>query len=96
MELARLVLSKLEKTPLRWTPLLKALIRACGSPPRLYYVLKYLERNGFVCRVLVDGKSHWSITDKGRELLRILSEDAHTHACQTDSSLKQKRERSQI
>jgi len=72
MELARIVLSKLEKAPLRWTPLLKALIRVCGSPPRLYYVLKYLERNGFVCRVVVDGKSHWSITDRGRELLRVV------------------------
>jgi len=89
-------LGKLEKAPLRWTPLLKALIRVCGSPPRLYYVLKYLERNSFVCRVVVDGKSHWSITDKGKELLKVLSEDAHKHACQTDSASEQKRERSQI
>jgi len=83
MKLVKMVLSKLEQQSFRWTPLLKAMIQVCGSPPRLYYILKFLERNGFVHRVLIGGKSHWSITDRGKELLKVLSEDrgslkAHT------------------
>jgi len=77
MKLVRLVLSRLEWQPFRWTPLLKALIQACGSPPRLYYVLRFLEQNGFVHRVLIGGKSHWSITDRGKELLKVLSVDGN-------------------
>lgn len=75
MELVKVVLSKLERQPLRWTPLLKTTIQVCGSPPRLYYVLKYLERNGFVEHVTIKSKPHWAITNKGRELLKLLSED---------------------
>jgi len=75
LELARLILKKLEQQPLRWTPLLKTMIQVCGSPPRLYYVLKFLEQKGFVQRVAIKGKSHWSITDRGKELLKVLSAD---------------------
>ena len=75
LKLVRLVLSRLERQPFRWTPLLRVLIQACGSPPRLYYVLRFLERNGFVQRISVGDKSHWSITEKGKELLRVLSVD---------------------
>jgi len=75
INLANLILSKLEQQSLRWTPLLKAMVQVCGSPPRLYYILKFLEQNGFVHRVLISGKSHWSITDRGKELLKVLSAD---------------------
>jgi len=73
LNLVRLVLSRLERQPFRWTPLLRVLIQACGSPPRLYYVLRFLEQDGYVQRVLIGGKSHWSITDRGKELLKVLS-----------------------
>ena len=73
MKLVRLVLSRLEWQPFRWTPLLRVLIQACGSPPRLYYVLRFLEQDGYVQRVLIGGKYHWSITDRGKELLKVLS-----------------------
>jgi len=75
MRLVNLVLSRLDQQAFRWTPLLKALINACGSPPRLYYILRYLEKNGFVCRTMIEGKSHWAITDKGKELLKVPSAD---------------------
>lgn len=75
MKLVKLVLSRLDQQSFRWTPLLKALIRVCGSPPRLYYILKFLEQNGFVRHVMIDGKSHWAITDRGKELLKVLSAD---------------------
>ena len=75
MELARLILRKLEQQPLRWTPLLKATIQVSGSPPRLYYILKYLEKNGFVQHVTVNKKPHWTVTEKGKELLRVLSKE---------------------
>jgi len=75
LELAKSILKKLEQQPLRWTPLLKTMIQVCGSPPRLYYVLKFLEQKGFVQRVAIKGKSHWSITDRGKELLKVLSAD---------------------
>ena len=75
INLAKMILNKLEQQPLRWTPLLKATIHACGSPPRLYYILKFLEENGFVHRILINGKSHWSIADRGKELLKVLSVD---------------------
>ena len=75
MKFAQLILKKLKQQPLRWTPLLKSMIQVCGSPPRLYYMLKFLEQNGFVQRVPIKGKSHCSITDRGKELLRVLSEN---------------------
>ena len=75
MRLVRLILSRLDQQAFRWTPLLKALINECGSPPRLYYILRYLEKNGFVCRSMIEGKSHWTITEKGKELLKVLSAD---------------------
>ena len=76
MELAKLILRKLEQQPLRWTPLLKATIHFSGSPPRLYYILKYLERNGFVKHEIINKKPHWIITEKGKELLKALSKDS--------------------
>lgn len=75
LDQARAVLSKLEQQPLRWTPLLKVTVHACGSPPRLYYILKYLEKNGFVNHITVKDKPHWVITEKGRQFLKVLSEN---------------------
>ena len=80
MRLVRLVLSSLDRQAFRWTPLLKALINACGSPPRLYYILRYLEKNGFVCRTIIEEKSHWAITERGKELLKALSVDKGSQA----------------
>ena len=73
MELAKLILRKLEQQPLRWTTLLKATIQISGSPPRLYYILKYLEENSFVQHVTINKKPHWTVTEKGKELLKALS-----------------------
>jgi len=73
IKLVKAILLRLEKKPLRWTPLLKATIQDCGSPPRLYYTLKFLEKNGFAEKVLIKDKPHWSITEKGRQLLKVLS-----------------------
>jgi DNA-binding PadR family transcriptional regulator len=73
LELVRTVLGKLERQPMRWTPLLKATIQKCGSPPQLYYILKFLERNGFVQRKILNKKQHWTITEKGKELWKALS-----------------------
>ncbi|MBX5327605.1 MAG: hypothetical protein ACQXXH_08320 [Candidatus Bathyarchaeia archaeon] len=39
LEQIKFVLRKLSRQPMRWTPLVKATIQACGSPPRLYYIL---------------------------------------------------------
>ena len=75
LELARLILRKLEQQPLRWTPLLKATIQVSGSPPRLYYILKYLEKNAFIQHVTIDKKPHWTVTEKGKELLKALTEE---------------------
>ncbi|MFQ5758565.1 MAG: hypothetical protein ACE5IF_02680 [Candidatus Bathyarchaeia archaeon] len=72
---ARTVLSKLEQQPLRWTPLLKATIQVCGSPPRLYYILKYLEKEGFVKHISIKDKPHWAITEKGKQFLKVLSKN---------------------
>ena len=58
---------------MRWTPLVKATIQVCGSPPRLYYILKFLQKNGFVTHEDVDGKPYWKITEKGKEFLDVLS-----------------------
>lgn len=39
--------------------------------------MKYLEKNGFVEHVTIKEKPHWAVTEKGRELLKLLSEDKH-------------------
>jgi DNA-binding HxlR family transcriptional regulator len=76
---ARAVLSKLAQQPLRWTPLLKATIPVCGSPPRLYYILKYLEKEGFVEHVTIKEKPHWVITERGKQFLKVLSRNTDEH-----------------
>jgi len=74
LEQTKAVLSKLSRQPMRWTLLLKATIQVCGSPPRLHYILKFLKKNGFVKRVVVNKKLHWAITEKGEAFLNLLSE----------------------
>lgn len=73
LQMIKAILTKLNKQPMRWTPLLKATINECGNPPRLYYTLKYLERNGYATHSLIKGKPHWMITEKGKKLLEIIS-----------------------
>lgn len=72
---ARVVLSRLEQQPLRWTPLLKATMEVCGSPPQLYYILKYLEKKGFIEHITIKEKPHWAITEKGKEFLKVLTKN---------------------
>jgi len=67
------ILRKLARQPMRWTPLVKVTIQVCGSPPRLYYILKFLEKKGFIAHENIEEKLHWKITEKGKELLNVLS-----------------------
>jgi DNA-binding PadR family transcriptional regulator len=74
LEQIRFILNRLSRQPLRWTPLVKASIQVCGSAPRIYYILKFLEKKAFVTHENINGKLYWKITEKGRTLLAILSE----------------------
>lgn len=72
MRLIQAVLCKLRRQPMRWTPLLKAVIHECGSPPTLHYALKYLQSNGYVEHKTIGNKPHWAITEKGERLLEAV------------------------
>jgi len=74
LEQIRFILNKLSRQPLRWTPLVKATIQVCGSAPRIYYILKFLERKTFITHENINGKLYWKITEKGKALLAVLSE----------------------
>jgi len=73
LEQIRFILNKLSRQPLRWTPLVKATIQVCGSAPRIYYILKFLEKKAYVTHESLEGKLHWKITEKGKELLKALT-----------------------
>jgi DNA-binding PadR family transcriptional regulator len=73
LQIVKAVLTRLNRQPMRWTPLLKATINECGNPPRLYYTLKHLEKNGHVERLLIKNKPHWVITEKGKRFLEAIS-----------------------
>ena len=55
LEQIQFILHKLARQPMRWTPLVKATIQACGSPPRLYYILKFLEKKAFITHENIEG-----------------------------------------
>jgi DNA-binding PadR family transcriptional regulator len=40
---------------------------------QLYYILKFLQKSSFVIHENIEGKPHWKITEKGKELLDVLS-----------------------
>lgn len=74
LEQVRFILNKLSRQPLRWTPIVKASIQVCGSAPRIYYILKFLQRKAFVTHERLEGKLYWKITEKGKTLLIAISE----------------------
>ena len=72
IRLAEVVLTVLEKEPLRYTPLLRKCISSCGSPHKFNYILKWLKQKDYIEPVLIRKKKHWRLTDKGLRFLRGL------------------------
>ena len=69
LRLARVVLSKLEPEPMRWTNLLKATLRDCGTPRTYEGVVKWLKNNGYIER---PSRGLYKITQKGKDFLKSL------------------------
>ena len=72
IRLAKVILSTLEREPLRYTPLLKKCMNACGSPHKFNYLLQWLREQGYIEAVLIKEKRHWKATDKGLRFLQGL------------------------
>ena len=70
LKLAKIVLSKLEDGPKRWTELLKLTLAECGTPHKFQSILDFLLEKGYVDR---PERGLYRITDKGRQFLQALN-----------------------
>lgn len=69
MKLVRIVLSKLEKQPRRWTELLKLTLIDCGTPDTFKSIITFLLKHNYVER---PERGLYQITQKGRDFLKTL------------------------
>jgi len=69
LKVARVVLEKLREGPMRWTPLVKAVLQESPSPWKARSILNWLLRHGYIER---PKRGLYRITDKGLQFLETL------------------------
>ena len=69
LRIAGIMLEKLEEGLIRWTPLMKAVVKESSSPWKAQVIIKWLLTNGYISR---PERGVYQITENGRELLRAL------------------------
>ena len=67
--ISRKMLEKLEEGLIRWTPLMKAVVKESSSPWKAQVIIKWLLTRGYISR---PERGVHQITEKGRELLRAI------------------------
>lgn len=71
LHLGRIILEKLiEKKEMRWTSLMKATMKHCGTPHTYGTIMEWLLKNEYIER---PKRGLYRITDKGKELLKSIS-----------------------
>ena len=68
LRITRIMLEKLEEGPMRWTPLMKVVVKESPSPWKAQVVIKWLLTNEYISR---PERGVYQITEKGRKLLKI-------------------------
>jgi DNA-binding PadR family transcriptional regulator len=69
LRLAKIVLSELERTPLRHTELEKRTVRQCGTHSTFEGIFRYLKQNGYLEKTGTEHTAPYRITEKGRRFL---------------------------
>ena len=67
LRIAKIMLEKLSEGPMRWTPLMKVVVKESPSQWKAQVILKWLMEKRYVVR---QERGVYQITEKGRELLK--------------------------
>jgi predicted transcriptional regulator len=67
LSMARIVLDRLKDGSMRWTPLMKIVVKESPSPWKAQVIIRWLLENGYVER---PERGVYLITEKGRALLK--------------------------
>jgi predicted transcriptional regulator len=67
LRIAKIILEKLSEGPMRWTPLMKVVVKESPSQWKAQVILKWLLEKGYVIR---QERGVYQITENGRELLK--------------------------
>ena len=69
LRIARIMLEKLSEGPMRWTPLLKMVVKESPSPWKVQVIIKWLLFNGYISR---PERGVYQITEKGNKFLKAM------------------------
>ena len=69
LRIARIMLEKLEEGPMRWTPLMKIVVKESPSPWKAQVIIKWLLSNGYISR---PKRGVYQITEKGIKFLKAM------------------------
>jgi predicted transcriptional regulator len=69
LRIARVMLEKLRESPMRWTPLMKTVVKESPSPWKAQVIIKWLFSNGYISR---PERGVYQITEKGRNFLKVI------------------------
>jgi len=72
LRLAKIVLSELEKTPLRRTQLEKRTVMHCGTHSTFEGIFRYLKQNSYIEKAGQRYRDPYIITEKGQKFLEGL------------------------
>jgi len=72
LNLAKIVLHELNKTPTNRTQLEKKATRKCGTHASFESILHFLKENGYLEKTAQRHRAPYRITEKGRKLLEGL------------------------
>ena len=67
LSIASIALNRLRQGAMRWTPLMKILVKESPSPWKAQVIIKWLLENEYVEK---PDRGVYRITDKGRDLLK--------------------------
>ena len=69
LSIASIALNRLSQGAMRWTPLMKILVKESPSPWKAQVIIKWLLENEYVEK---PDRGVYRITDKGRDLLKSI------------------------
>ena len=69
LRIAKIILEKLRDGSMRWTPLMKVVVKESPSQWKAQVILKWLLEKGYVIR---QERGVYQITENGRELLKTI------------------------
>jgi predicted transcriptional regulator len=69
LRIARIILEKLSEGFMRWTPLMKMVVKESPSPWKAQVIIKWLLLNGYISR---PERGVYQITEKGYKFLNAM------------------------